>query len=45
MAWGKIELPVDLKDQFQALAVERGLSSCPHFDMTQFKPLYETVTL
>ena len=45
LPWGKIELPVDLKDQFQAFAVERGLNSCPHFDMTQFKPLHETVTI
>lgn len=43
--WGKVELPVSLKAQFQAFAVEKGFIECPNFDIEQFKPVYATINL
>lgn len=44
-SWGKAEVPISFKGQFQAFAVARGFSECPHFDIEQFKPVYSTVTV
>lgn len=43
--WGKLELPLSPKEQLQAFAVERGIAECPNFDIDNFKPVYETITL
>lgn len=43
--WGSIEIPINLKDQFQAFAVERGMADCPNFDIQNFKPVVETVNI
>lgn len=41
--WGKAEIPISLKGQFQAFAVERGFSDCPHFNIEQFKAVHTVV--
>lgn len=40
--WGKMELPVPLKEQFHAFAVERGFIDCPNFDIEEFRPVFDT---
>ncbi len=41
--WGYRELPISLKSQLQAFAVERGYVQCPNFDIDHFKPVFDTI--
>lgn len=43
--WGKFELPLNLAEQFQAFAVEKGVAECPNFNIDNFRPVYETINI